>query len=260
MIEAALLGLFMVSACGFAWLLYHPGSPIASAIRGDLARRGFMGTAMGLTAVALIYSPWGKQSGAHMNPALTLNFLRLGKIAPWDAAFYCVFQCVGGALGVLLMRSILGEGIADRSVNYVLTLPGPHGEAAALTAEVMISGGMMLMVLCATNAPIFAPYTGLFAGMLVALYITFEAPLSGMSINPARSFGSAVVAGNWTSFWIYLVAPPLGMFVAAELYGLVRGRAAVHCAKLHHANSKRCIFCEYQHPEHAPAAQVSEAL
>src|SRR5262249_21295797 len=86
LIEAAGLGLFMISASVFALVLFHPGSPAAGL--APLARRMLMGVAMGLTAVGLIYSPWGQQSGAHFNPAVTLTFLRLGLVAPWDATFY----------------------------------------------------------------------------------------------------------------------------------------------------------------------------
>lgn len=248
LMEAALLGGFMISACAFAALLYHPGSPVAAQVPDAFARGALMGLAMGGTAVALVYSPWGKQSGAHMNPAMTLNFWRLGKIAPWDAAFYVAAQCGGGIAGVLAIRLLLGPAIADPSVNYVLTLPGAYGEAAAFFAEIAISGLMMLMVLTTANTPRLAPYTGWFAGLLVCLYIMFEAPLSGMSINPARSLGSAAAANQWTAFWIYVVAPPLGMYLATIVYGRVRGLHTVMCAKLHHQNEKRCIFCEYQRP------------
>src|SRR4051794_10239121 len=88
LMEAAGLGLFMVSAGLFGTLLGHPESPAVRAITDPLPRRVLMGLAMGLTAVGIIYSPWGKQSGAHLNPATTLMFWRLGKVAGWDAVFY----------------------------------------------------------------------------------------------------------------------------------------------------------------------------
>jgi aquaporin Z len=100
-------------------------------------------------------------------------------------------------------------------------------------------------VLVASNTRRLARHTGLFCGALIAVYIALEAPLSGMSMNPARTFGSAAVAGVYESIWIYFVAPPLGMLLAAELYVRVRGARAVHCAKLHHQNAHHCIFrCE----------------
>lgn len=261
-IEAALLGGFMVSACGFGALLWHPESAVAQAIDSEFARRALMGVAMGATAVGLIYSPWGKRSGAHMNPAVTLTFLRLGKVAPRDAVFYVVFQFIGGMLGVLLMVALLRDAVSDKSVNYVVTAPGAWGTGTAFAAEIAISFGMMMTVLLVSNYKPLADFTGLFAGALVMLYIALEAPVSGMSMNPARSFGSAVVAQQWTAFWIYLFAPVIGMLAASELYARVRGAHRVACAKLHHRNGHRCIFCEYQHPESiaAPAclAQVAQ--
>src|SRR6201997_3928454 len=79
LMEAACLGLFMVSACSFTVLLQHPGSIVRQMIPSAFLRRALTGVAMGLTAIALIYSPWGKQSGAHFNPSVTLTFFRLGK-------------------------------------------------------------------------------------------------------------------------------------------------------------------------------------
>jgi aquaporin Z len=104
----------------------------------------------------------------------------------------------------------------------------------------------MSVVLRVANTARLAPYTPLFVGGLVATYITLEAPVSGMSMNPARSLASAVPAGAWEALWIYFVAPPIGMLLAAELYVRRRGLAAVFCAKLHHDNARRCIFrCRY---------------
>ena len=246
LMEAALLGLFMISACAFTVLLQHPASPVHGAIPDPFVRRLLTGIAMGTTAVLLIYSPWGKQSGAHMNPAITLTFTRLGKVAPRDAVAYTVAQFAGGIGGVLIARTVFGSLLADPNVGYAATLPGPWGAAVAFVAEVAISGLLVLAVLSVSNHPRWAVYTGLCAGALVACYITFEAPLSGMSMNPARTFGSAFFAGDWSALWIYFTAPPLGMLAAAQLYLAWRGRQAVACAKLHHQNSTRCIFCEYQ--------------
>ena len=129
-----------------------------------------------------------------------------------------------------------------RSVNVVVTMPGPRGVAAAFAAETLIAFLQMSMVLRVSNRARLARYTGLFAGALVAVYITVEAPLSGMSMNPARSFGSAVNARLWDSLWIYFTAPPLGMGLAAEVYRRLPGAHRVLCAKLHHHNHQRCIF------------------
>jgi aquaporin Z len=247
LMEAAGLGLFMVSACLFVALLEYAGSPARHWFEDAFVRRLLIGVAMGLTAVALIYSPWGKRSGAHLNPAVTFTFWRLGKIAAWDAAFYIGAQFAGGILGVLLSAALLTpQVIAHASVNYAVTQPGAQGVAVAFAAEAAISFGLMLAVLIVSNRTSINRYTGLFAGALVAAYIGVEAPLSGMSMNPARSFASAFPPQIWTGLWIYFAAPLLGMLLAAEAY--LRTRRPVFCCKLHHDNDQRCIFhCGYPH-------------
>jgi aquaporin Z len=246
LMEAAGLGLFMVSAALVTAALEYPHSPLHTVIPDLTLRRVLIAFCMGLTAVAIIYSPWGKQSGAHLNPAVTLTFYRLGKIDGIDTFFYVIAQSLGGVTGVLLSAAAIGMAIEHPAVNYVVTVPGQDGPGLAFLAELFISFGLMLTVLLVSNHQRLAPVTGLFAGCLVAIYISLEAPLSGMSMNPARTFASAWPAHLWTAFWVYLAAPPIGMLLAAEIYTRVRGLKQVYCAKLHHQNNKRCIFrCNY---------------
>lgn len=247
LMEAACLGLFMVSACSSTVLLQHPASILRQMIPSSFLRRCLTGTAMGLTAIALIYSPWGKQSGAHLNPSVTLTFFRLGKIEPWDAAFYVLAQFIGGTLGVTLSAFIWGEAITHQNVRYAATIPGANGTAVAFVAELIISFLMMTMILNVSNSARIARFTGILAGALIAAYITIEAPFSGMSMSPARSFASAFPGRIWNSLWVYFTAPPMGMLLAAQAYQWLRGKHAVFCAKLHHDNDKRCIFhCSYK--------------
>ena len=105
----------------------------------------------------------------------------------------------------------------------------------------------MAMVLFTTNNVNMAKYTGAIAGIMLVNFISVEAPLSGMSINPARSFASAFPSNIWVGFWIYLTAPPIGMLLAAQLYIWIKGKENVICAKLNHDNKVRCIFnCGYK--------------
>jgi aquaporin Z len=247
LMEAAELGLFMFSACAFTVLLYHPSSPLAQTIHDGVWRRLLMGTAMGATAVAIIFSPLGQRSGAHFNPSVTWTFFRLGKIEACDAAFYTLFQFAGGMAGIVLASLTLGRFVAHQAVNYAATIPGPDGPIVALFAEVFISFILMSVVLNVSNTKQLARWTGMFAGALVATYITIESPISGMSMNPARSLSSALGAHLWMSLWIYFVAPPLGMLLAAEVYRRLNVGRVVACAKLHHHNNQRCIFrCNFQ--------------
>jgi aquaporin Z len=252
LMEAAELGIFMVSACSFGVILFHPESPVATAIHSELLRRLWMGLAMGATAAAIVFSPFGQRSGAHFNPAVTLTFFRLGKVSRVDLIFYIVSQFLGGAAGVWLAHIFWGDRLAHAAVAYVVTVPGMWGQAAAFVAELAITCVLMTVILQISNHARLARYTGLFAAALVAAYITLEAPVSGMSMNPARTVASALFAGVWEGAWIYFVAPPLGMLTAAELHRLGQGR--VGCAKLHHQNDKPCIFCEHQESQRMAAA------
>ena len=261
LIEAAGLGMFMVSACLFTVLVMHPASPVGHWIVDPLWKRALMGIAMGSTAIALIYSPWGKRSGAHFNPSVTIAFFSLGKIAPKDAFFYILSQFVGAVAGVLPCAVFLARWLSNPQVNYAVTAPGPGGARAALVAEFVISFLLMTTVLVSSNAKKLAGFTGIFAGILVATYITVEAPLSGMSMNPARTFGSAAPAHLWRDWWVYFTAPPAGMLAAAGAYVMLAGTRNVMCAKLHHGTSERCIFkCGYRQTDVKAATKQFQEL
>lgn len=249
--EAWGLGAFMVSAGLFATVLEAPGSPVRAAIDDPVLRRLLIGLAMGLTAIGIIYSPWGKQSGAHLNPAVTLTFLRLGKIRAADAVFYIIAQFTGGLSGVLAVWAVLGRAFAEPPVYFVNTLPGVPGVFPAFATEVAMSFGLMLAVLTLISMPRLMPFTGLIAGVFVASYITLLAPVSGMSINPARTFASALPAFEWAHLWIYFTAPVFGMLLAVDIQRLLRLGRARYCAKLNHDDRYRCIHCGYRPAEGA---------
>lgn len=214
LIEGWALGMFMISATFFAGFFELPHSPARHLVTDPLLRRWLGGCAMGITLIGLVYSGWGRRSGAHMNPAVTLTFLYLKKISRYDAVWYIAAQFTGGALAMLLFGNLFPDFTAAREVNYVQTQPGMAGIAAAFVAEVVISLGMFLTVLYSSNYKKTAPFTGVFAGLLLMLYITVESPLSGTSMNPARSIASAVAAGNFQYQWIFLTAPLIGMLGA----------------------------------------------
>jgi aquaporin Z len=241
LIEASALGTFMISASLFTVLLEHPDSPVARAISDPVVRRLLMGLAMGLTAIAIIYSPAGARSGAHMNPATTVTFYRLGRVRGQDAVGYIAAQFVGALVGLIAARAVLASALSHPRVNYVATLPGPWGVGAAFAGEVAIAAILMTVVLVVSNGR-HHRWTGAAAGALVAVFILVEAPVSGMSLNPARSLAPAIFSASLDTFWIYLIAPPTGMFLAAALYTRRRGLGAVLCARLNHTGPARCIF------------------
>jgi len=249
LIEAFALGMFMISAGMLTLMIEHPDFGVRGVIESAALRRVFIGLGMGLTAIALIYSPWGRRSGAHMNPAVTLAFFSMGRIDPRDAAGYIAAQFAGGLAGVLLVLALFGERFSAPPVAFVVTLPGAGGAALAFAAELLMSGGLMAVVLAFSGRTRLAPFTGLVAGALVASYIAIEAPASGMSMNPARSFASAAPAGIFDALWIYFIAPPLGMLAAAVWHGR---RRPAGCAKLIHGRRERCIHCGYTPPARPP--------
>jgi aquaporin Z len=238
--EAAALGIFMISASVFTIVLEHHRSPLV-ALMPPFARRVLMGLAMGLTAAAIIYSPLGARSGAHMNPSVSLAFVRLGKLPPADAAFYLVAQFIGGIAGMVAASAVLGRFLAEPSVHFVQTRPGGAGVLVAALAELMISFITFSVLLRVAARPQTMRLVGTAAGALVMLNITFEAPLSGMSMNPARTLGPALLAGQFDALWIYFVAPPLGMLLAAEWFRSTTRPAP--CPRLNHTPRVPCIFC-----------------
>jgi aquaporin Z len=247
LMETGELACYMFFACAFATLLQHPASPVRHFVIDGFFRRMLYGVVMGAIAIAIVMSPWGKQSGAHCNPGVTFTFYRLGKVDFWDAFFYAAGQFSGAIGGVAIARYALRGAAANDAVRYAITAPGKYGVSAAFLAELVISFALMLTILVVTNQERLARYTPYFAGALIAAFLTFESPLSGMSMNPARTLGSAFHASYWYALWIYFTAPPLGMLAAAELFLVARGGKPPICAKLHHANNKRCIFhCGYR--------------
>ncbi len=249
--EGLELAIFMLSACVCTVFLFDPSYPALHAMPSAFLRRAIMGVAMGATAIFIIHSPMGKRSGAHFNPAITLTYFRLRKIAYWDAVFYVLFQFIGGILGVAVAAIFFGSSLGKPSVDYAVTVPGRYGTEAAFFAELFMATLLMAVVLSMTNRVRLAKYTSYSVGFLIALYVLFFAPVSGFSINPARTTGSAVFANVWTAIWLYFAAPFAGMLAAAELYLRTHGPGRVLCAKLHPDEKYPCPFqCRFPGHRH----------
>ena len=144
-------------------------------------------------------------------------------------------------LGVAVAAYALQGKLQNEAVRFAVTTPGSLGETVRSVAKILISLSSWWRS-CFTDRPMLARFTPFFIGAMYALYITFESPLSGMSMNPARTFGSAFHAGYWHALWVYFVAPLLGMLIGAELFLRLYGKDAIYCAKLLHAKGNRCIF------------------
>jgi aquaporin Z len=251
-IEAFGLGSFMVSACFFSVLLFHSDSDAARSLPEPAIRRLLAGFAMGITLVMLVYSPFGRRSGAHLNPAVTFAFWRLGRVKSTDAVCYAIFQTLGGYLGVVLSAAILGPRLADRHVHFATTVPGPYPVYLVWFTEFIMSATMFGAVLFIGGRKGWESRTGLVAASLLVAFIFFASPVSGTSLNPSRSLATAAVSGDWNGIAIYLTAPLMAMLTVAELTRLSGRLPLMRCAKLVHSAWHRCIFCGYS-PASVPA-------
>jgi aquaporin Z len=217
LMEGAELGAFLLSTCICGTLIYSNESPLNSLALSPLFKSSLMGIAMAITAFLVIQSPFGRRSGAHMNPAVTLTFLGLGRIHRWDAAFYVAAQFGGAVAGVLAARGIVGLPLSTSPVQYMVTVPGKYGSATAFVFEFLLSVLLMGTVLYTSNHRLFARFTPALVALLTILYFVLSSSISGFSVNPARSFSSALFAWIWRGIWIYFSAPCLGMLTAAAI-------------------------------------------
>ena len=238
--------IMMAIGVGAITLFWAPGSPVP---RIDPERLRLLATGLIFAggATLVVYSPLGRMSGGHLNPAVTCAFWRLGRINSRDAVVYVIAQTIGAVAGVAAVRLVAGD--LGTSVELGMTRPGVGvSPFAASVFEIAITFALMFLILAFLNKPTLAPRTGIAAGSLVALLVMLEAPLTGTSLNPARSLAPALLMQRLDGVWIYLVAPPIGALLAAAAWrGRWGSRQALICAKLYHAGPSPCQFatCPY---------------
>jgi aquaporin Z len=237
-IEAIATGTLVAAAGIYTLAVQHPASPVRMLLPDALSRRATIGVAMAVTIATIAYSPWGRRSGAHCNPALTLTFFGLRKVAAGDVFGYVAAQFAGALLGALAIAAVWRVALAHPAVHWYVTVPGRLGTSAAFIAEAAVAATLMATVLTTMRSARWRRWTAVCAALIVALAIAFESPISGTGLNPARSFATAAISGIWNALWIYFTAPLLGMLVAARI-----ARGAVPCAKLVHDDVDRpCHF------------------
>jgi aquaporin Z len=231
-----------VSAVAFMWA---PGSPVP-VVPFPALRRLLTGVLFAAGATAVVYSPLGQISGGHINPAVTLAFWRMGKVPSRDAVIYIVAQFAGAFVGAYAAG--VAWGPLTVGVQYGATVPGDgYSAAGAFAAEILITFLLVFTIFVCVNKPRIAPRTGIIAGALVALLVMIEAPVSGTSLNPARTLGPALLAPTYTALWAYFAGPVIGGFLAVAAYRGQWGSRTV-CAKLYHTEKYACPFdtCNYR--------------
>lgn len=248
LMEGSELGLLMLSTCMWGTLTYSNKSPLSALGLSAVYNSILMGTAVAATTYMIIRSPFGRRSGAHMNPSVTLTFFWLGRVHRWDAVWYIVAHFFGAFAGVLAARQILGTWLSAPSVRYMVTVPGKHGNGITFIGEFLVSWVLMASILYSSNHRRLARFTPTLVAALTILFFVLSPSRSGFSVNPARTFSSAVFAGTWQGVWIYFAAPCLGMLSAAAVYIKTVGLNRVYCAKVFHDRRSVCPFrCQFQH-------------
>jgi aquaporin NIP len=192
------------------------------AVVTDSVRHGALGTVgvslvFGLVITAMIYAT-GHLSGAHINPAVTIAFVLTRHFPPRDAAAYVAAQLTGAAAAALVLLAAW----SDRPADLGATVP-TVGTGTALLYEVVLTAFLMFVIIAvATDVRAVGAAAALAIGGTVGLDALFGGPITGASMNPARSFGPALASGQWHDFWIYVVGPLVGAALGGFAYQLVR--------------------------------------
>jgi aquaporin Z len=232
---AELVGTALLVAVGLSVVIFDfgRGSPLLHWLPSAAGRRALTGFLFGTTGAAITLSPLGKESGAHINPAVTFAFWLLGRMRTRHAAGYVACQLAGALIGAL---PLLAWGSMGRSVTYGATLPGPgYGMLPALLGETIATFALIFGLFVFLRDRWLRVFTPALFPPLYAIMVWLEAPISGTSTNPARSFGPAVISGDWTGWWIYWLGPLIGTLLAVAVYLWVGWELrAIEVAKLYH--------------------------
>ena len=202
----------------FALVFAGAGAIVADAEYGGAL--GLVGVALvfGLVIMAMVYAT-GHLSGAHINPAVTLAFTVTRHFPAREALAYIAAQLAGATLGAVLLLAVW----TDQPAELGATVPSV-GSGSALVYETVLTAFLMFVIMAvATDTRAAGAAAAIAIGGVVALDALFGGPVTGASMNPARSFGPALVSGEWRGFWVYLAGPIAGATLGAFAYQVVRG-------------------------------------
>jgi aquaporin Z len=240
--------IMMAIGIGAVVFMWSDGSVMRELIPSEPWRRLATGLLFAGGGTAVVLSPLGQRSGGHLNPAMTFAFWLRGKIGTADALLYALAQSLGAFLGVLVVMTVASE--AALTVDLGMTRPGVgYSATVALAAELVITFALVFLIFWSVDSRRLARFTPWLAGLLIALLVMIEAPISGTSLNPARSLAPAVLMGVLTDLWLYFIGPVAGAALAVLVYRLSgREQVGTGCAKLHHTDRYPCLFegCGYR--------------
>jgi len=215
------IGTALLLAFGLSFVIFDwgTGSPVARFIPSEPLRRALTGFLFGTTGCLVTLSPVGRISGAHINPAVSLAFWLRGKMTTGTMIGYIISQMTGAVIGCLPLLLWREQGL---SVHYGITVPGDAGVRAAFWGEVLTTAALITLLFLFVGSKKCQPYTPFTIPFLYSFMVWAEAPFSGCSTNPARSFGPAVVSGVFTDYWLYWAAPVTGVLAVVGVFRLFR--------------------------------------
>ena len=241
---AELLGTAIMIFVGLSAVVFNMSEnlPMVKLLPDRSLRLLLTGTIFAGSGSLVAISPLGKLSGGHINPSVSLAFWLQGKMHRHDFIAYVIAQFIGAIAGEALLITVWGR--YAQSINNGITLPG-QGYALwyVFLAEVLITFLLVLLIFIFVSSKTLMRWTPLMTWIVVAIMVWRESPISGTSLNPARSFAPALLSGVWQDQWLYAIAPPLG--AAAGVIGfrlLTFGEGKILTGKLFHVPHYRCIF------------------
>lgn len=237
---AELIGTGLLVAVGLSIVIlaFGQGSPVVEFIPDAGWRRLITGFLFGSTGALIALSSLGKESGAHINPVVTLAFWLMGRLQARHVMGYVLAQMIGSVIGAL---PLLAWGAMGRSIAFGATLPGAvYGTGWAMLGEMTTTFALIVGLFFFLRHQRLRSYTPMLFPFLYACMVFAEANISGTSTNPARSFGPAVISGKWNAWWVYYMGPLLGMLLAVAAFRTAgRYGSTLPVAKIHHFDHDR---------------------
>jgi len=228
--EFAGTALLLLGGLSLVIFMFGSGSPMAHLIPSLKVRQIITGFLFGSVGAAITLSPIGKISGAHVNPAVTIVFWLFRKLEGRLVITYIFAQLIGAIIGCL---PLLLWGTMGRSIDYGATVPGKgYSMEVALFGEVITTFSLVMALIVFIAFRKIRSFTPFMVPFLYAIMVPLEADISGISTNPARSLGPAVISGQWDAWWIYMIGPLTGALLASFAGSLLAKRITV--AKLYY--------------------------
>ena len=226
--------LLLLGGLSIVILMFGAGSPMAQIIPSIKVRQIITGFLFGSIGASIALSPIGKVSGAHINPAVTIVFWLFRKIEGRLTITYILAQLIGAVVGCL---PLLIWGQMGKSIEFGVTVPGAgYSLPTVLLGEVITTFTMVSLLAIFIGFRQIRRFTPFMFPFLYAIMVPLEAAISGTSTNPARSFGPAVISGVWDGWWIYLIGPLTGAFLASIACSFLAKKITI--AKLYHFDSE----------------------